>query len=105
VRYFDPLKRRAGVPDDVAALVDKLTADSVSLTLVNVNQIEPRTVTVQAGGYAEHQFTSVQFNQTRRQIDRPFVNVRLEPGCGARLVFEMVRYAHQPTLVHPWDRD
>ena len=89
----------------MAALVDKLTADSVSLTLVNVNQLEPRIVTVQAGGYGEHQFTSVQFNKTRREIDHPFVNVRLEPGCGARLVFEMTRYANQPTLAHPWTRN
>jgi hypothetical protein len=105
VRYFDPVRRRAGVPEDVAALVDQLTADSMSLTLVNVNQLEPRIVTVQAGAYGEHQFTGVQFNSSRREIDHPFVNVRLEPGCGARLVFDMTRYANQPTLAHPWTRN
>src|SRR3989442_7250497 len=32
---------------------------------------------------------------------RSFIDVRLEPGCGARLVFQMARYANQPTLAHP----
>jgi hypothetical protein len=30
LRYFDPGKRRAGLPDDVAALVEKLTADQAT---------------------------------------------------------------------------
>jgi hypothetical protein len=32
------------------------------------------------------------------------VNVRLEPGCGARVEFRMKRYTNQPTLAQPWDR-
>lgn len=39
VRYFDPVARRAGIPDDVAALVEKLSADEVTLSLVNLNQL------------------------------------------------------------------
>ena len=35
-------RRRAGLPPDVAALVEGLTAGSTTLTLVNVNQTEPR---------------------------------------------------------------
>ena len=35
LRYFDPDNRRAGIPADVAALVEKLTADAVTVTLVN----------------------------------------------------------------------
>src|SRR5262245_1224936 len=62
LRYFDPDKRRAGLPEDVAALVEKMTADEVTLTLVNANQLEGRTVVVQAGGYGEHQFSSVSRN-------------------------------------------
>ena len=54
VRYFDPVRRRPGLPDDVAALVDSLKDDSTSLVLVNLNQTEPRTVIVQGGGYGEH---------------------------------------------------
>ena len=104
LRYFDPVRHRAGIPDDVAALVEKLTADEVVVTLVNVNQIEPRRVIVQAGGYAEHQFiTAVSGGQTVA-IDAPTVEVRLAPGAGEQLTFRMKRYANRPTLSLPWDQ-
>lgn len=104
VRYFDPVQRRSGPPEGVAALVEKLTADSVTLTLVNADRVEARTVVVQAGAYAEHQFRSVSWNGKSIPVYHPFVTVRLEPGSGARLVFQMKRYANQPTLAQPWDR-
>ena len=43
LRYFDPEKRRSGLPEGVAALVEKLTSDSVTVTLVNTNQLEPQS--------------------------------------------------------------
>jgi len=102
LRYFDPVRRRPGLPQDVAALVERMNADSVTVTLVNVNQVEPRELTVQAGGYGEHQFTSVLQGDSERDIDASDVTVALEPGAGARLVFSMRRYANQPTLSLPW---
>ena len=104
VRYFDPVGRRSGVPEGVAALVEKLTDDSVTLTLVNVNQTEARPVMVQAGGYGEHQFESVTVDGKTTAIDHPYLTVRLEPGSGSRLHLKMRRYTHQPTLAQPWDR-
>ncbi len=59
LRYFDPDRRRAGVPEDVAALVETLSDDGAVVTLVNTNQVSARTVTVQGGGYGEHQILSV----------------------------------------------
>lgn len=103
-RYFDPGKRRSGLPEDVGALVEKLGADSATLTLVNVNPIEPRTVVVQAGGYGEHHFDSVTFGGKSTAIDAPVMTVRLEPGAGSRLEFKMKRYANRPTFAYPWDR-
>ncbi|WP_410962864.1 hypothetical protein, partial [Salmonella sp. SAL4446] len=47
VRYFDPDRRRAGVPEDVAALVSAISDTRTSVTLVNVNRSQRRTVTVQ----------------------------------------------------------
>jgi hypothetical protein len=103
-RYFDPAARRAGLPADVAALVEKLEADAATVVLVNVDAVEPRTVTVQAGGYGEHRFESVEIGGKVQPIGGPLVNVRLEPGAGARLRFRMARYVHPPTLAQPWDR-
>ena len=104
VRYFDPERRRAGIPEDVAALVDKLTAEETSLTLVNLNQAESRTVIVQGGAYGEHQCMSVLLNDKEIPVNHPFFTVHLVPGAGSRLTIKMKRYANQPTLKHPWDR-
>jgi hypothetical protein len=103
-RYFDPAARRAGLPPDVGALVEKLAADSATLTLVNINSTEPRTVVVQAGAQGEHQFESASLAGKTTKIGGPLVTVRLDPGCGARLEFQMSRYRNQPTLAQPWDR-
>jgi len=59
LRYFDPQRRRAGLPQDVAALVDSWGPDSLTLTLVNVSPSMARSVIVQGGAYAEHQIVSV----------------------------------------------
>lgn len=102
LRYFDPVARRAGIPLDVAALVDSLTPDSVGVTLVNVNQLEGRAVVVQAGGYAEHEFTSATLDGREISIKGPKFTVRLAPGAGSRLKFAMRRHVNQPTMQFPW---
>lgn len=103
-RYFDPERRRSGLPEDVGALVEKLAADSATVTLVNINPGKGRTVAVQAGGWGEHQFESAAIGARTTPAAAPVVNVRLEPGCGARIVFRMVRYRNRPTAAQPWDR-
>ncbi len=114
LRYFDPLRRRAGVPEGVAALVERMSADEVTLTLVNVNQLQPREVVLQAGGYGEHEFVSLQGDGAGgeeeqaaaavRPVNAPTLSVRLAPGCGGRVTLKMRRYVNQPTFAQPWDR-
>ena len=102
VRYFDPDRRRAGLPTDVAALVERLDAASTTLTLVNVNQLEPRSVLIQAGGYGEHQFTDVTADGKTSPVHGRHLLVRLDPGAGTRLVLGTRRYVNTPTLDSPW---
>jgi hypothetical protein len=104
VRHFDPTTRRAGLPEDVGVLVESMTAAETALVLVNLNATESRTLIVQAGGYAEHQFTAVVQDGREVNVDRPDVAFRLAPGSGARIVLKMRRYANAPTLAFPWDR-
>jgi hypothetical protein len=103
-RYFDPVNRRAGLPEDVGALVEKLGASSASVQLVNVNPLEAREVVVQAGGYGEHRFDAVTVDGKTVRVDGPVLTVRLEPASGTRLDFQMTRYANKPTFAFPWDR-
>jgi hypothetical protein len=104
LRYFDPVRRRAGLPEDVAALIEKMTAGETTLTLVNISQLEARTVVVQAGGYGEHTVTTVTAGETKVPVEAASFAVRLAPGAGIRLVLGMKRYVNPPTLGFPWDR-
>ncbi|MBM3784089.1 MAG: hypothetical protein FJW30_06990 [Acidobacteria bacterium] len=96
LRFFDPAGSRAGLPESVAALVEKLTADSVTFTLVNLSQARTRRVTVQAGAYGEHEFVE--------PFSGPTIDVEIAPGAGQSLTLQMKRYANQPKAAFPWQR-
>ena len=106
VRYFDPDARRAGVPQGVAALVEQMSDDTVTLQLVNVDPVHPRRVVVQAGAYAEHAFGQVEMGTDALEApgDGTHFTVELAPGAGGRLVIGQKRFAGQPTFAFPWDR-
>ena len=101
--YFDPQRRRPGVPPDVAALVERVTADGVSVHLVNLHPTEAREVIVQAGAFGEHRFTSIRRQGDASTVDGKLFHVRLRPGAQGRLDIGMVRYAQQPSYARPWD--
>lgn len=105
LRYFDPMRRRAGIPEDVAALVEQMTGEFVTVTLVNVNQSASRELVVQAGGYAEHQFDSIEWNGQTVALNAREFQIRLEPGAGAKLRIKMRRFVNQPTTAFPWERN
>jgi hypothetical protein len=102
LRYFDADARRPGVPQDVAALIDTLTADTTGVTLVNCSPTESRTVTIQGGAYGEHQILTVSDGGAAKPVNARAFTVRLAPGTGARLQLKMKRYANPPTLDFPW---
>ena len=104
LRYFDPDNNRAGIPADVAALVERLTAEAVTVTLVNTGQVSSRRVTDQGGAYAEHEFGSVTLNGESVEVKDSTFEVNIAPGCGARLEVTTNRYANTPTLAFPWRR-
>ncbi|MCP4311570.1 MAG: hypothetical protein GY790_09940 [Bacteroidetes bacterium] len=102
VRYFDPENRRAGIPEDVAGLVTGIDGEITRLSLVNINQIEARTVILQTGAYGEHQCEWVKVNGEEYRVDSRSFTVRLAPGAGAELEINAERYVNQPTLAFPW---
>jgi hypothetical protein len=104
LRYFDADRRRPGLPEDVAALVERLTGDEATLTLVNVSQLQPRSVIIQGGTYGEHQITAAEVAGERTNLNASQVKVDLAPGAGAKLTLRMQRHANQPTLTLPWRR-
>jgi len=105
VFYFDSERKRPGLPPGVAALVDKVAPDEVSLHLVNLEASRARSVIIQAGAFGEHQFTSVRHNNQTIPICRKFFQVHLRPGAGARMDIGMKRFAHRPAYGFPWHDD
>jgi hypothetical protein len=99
--YFDPVRRRPGLPEDVAALVEKLEDSSTSLVLVNLNQSDARDLIVQGGAYGEHMCEEVVTEDRTTLVHGPNFRVRLAPGAGGRLTIAMKRYAGTPTLAQP----
>jgi len=104
LRYFDPVLRRAGLPPDVGALVSRIAAGSVTVTLVNLNPVEARDLTVQMGAYGENQATSISVGGRTAAVNAPTFDLRLAPGAGETLVIGVKRLVYQPTLRFPWGR-
>lgn len=104
VRYFDPVKRRAGLTKDVGALVSKIDPDGITLTLVNTNPLEARSITVQAGAYGEHHFETVEIAGKAESVDGRDFTVHLKAGSGVEMRIGMRRFTHQPDLAFPWNR-
>ena len=109
VRYFDLDETRPGLPEDVAALVDKVESDTVGLQLANTSPTETRTVLVQAGAFGQHRFETVHYvgGDTRRElaVDGKYLSVELQPATSIRLDVGLRRFVNQPTYAFPWHRD
>jgi len=100
LRYFDPARKRAGLPENVAALVSRISDTGTTVTLVNLDKT-PRTVVMQGGAYGEHRIESVAVNGKATRVNSRSIEVRLAPSAGATLVLTMKRYAETPTERFP----
>src|SRR5439155_9891190 len=102
VRYFDPVRRRAGLPENVGALVERISEGEVTLQLVNLDPVGAKVAVVQGGAYAEHQIARVRSTSVETAVDHSHFTVRLAPGAGTRLTLSIRRYVNQPTFAFPW---
>ena len=104
LRYFDADEHRPGLPADVAALVSHLDADSATVELVNTSPSHPRRLTVQAGAFGEHSFTTATVLGDGAQtvdVDDSRFQVELPAGRSITLRLNMRRYAHAPSYAQP----
>ena len=131
LRYFDPQRRRPGLPLDVAALVESLADERAVLHLVNLHPTQEREVLLQAGAFGEHSFTLVAYQQRRPisaeeagaghahatlyqqtvqgQLEDRTVAVQgrhftvcLQAGAAIRLDLGMERFVNKPSYALPW---
>jgi len=127
LRYFDVETRRAGLPPDVAALVEGLKADRTLVRLVNTSATQARTLRIQAGAFGEHRFTEARFQQRtsewpgglggyagtysaepvlREEVVLPLpdnhLEVQLPPGSELCLDLATQRYVNEPSYAQPF---
>jgi len=123
LRYFDAQRRRPGLPRDVAALVEQVSAESIRVRLVNLSGFEEREVILQAGAFGEHTFVEARYDaissdypgaqtayaapplQTKEEhieVNGRYLAVGLPAGCEITLTLTMQRYAQQAGYGMPW---
>jgi hypothetical protein len=102
--YLDPARKRPGIPPDIAALVDRVAPDGISVHLVNLHPSLSRRVILKAGAFGEHEFTEVGHGGESLAVNRGFFQVYLRPGATGRLEITMKLFAHRPSygLPAPW---
>jgi hypothetical protein len=105
VRYFDPQRRRPGLPADVSALVDELSADRLGLQLASLSSNTTREVIIQAGAFGEHAFTEIEVvddsHEKTVRVDSKYFRVCLPPHSTVRLKIGYRRFVNQPAYAHP----
>lgn len=127
VRYFDAQRRRPGIPQDIAALVEVIEAEHIIVRLINLSVFETRDVIIQAGAFGEHQFDAVEYEErtspypgnqgptgyaapelTRQtqtmDIGDHLLRVIMPPATEIRLRLRVSRYVNSPSYRLPWDR-
>jgi hypothetical protein len=106
--YHDPVRRRPGLPEYVAALVDGISNTHANLQLVNTDPVAPHPVLLQAGAFGEHEFTqatvTVAAGVSQQVVGNRHLRVELGPGARVQLKLNMKRFAHTPAYgVPPYD--
>ena len=103
--YHDPVRRRPGLPEGVAALCDDVRCDAVGLTLVNTDPVNARPVLIQAGAFAEHAFGEGTVDDGSGPqsvaVDGAHLAVHLGPGARARIELGLRRFVNQPAYRVP----
>ncbi len=103
VRYFDRQRRRPGLPEDVAALVEAIHPQGIKLRLVNLSPSQRRELTLQAGAYGEHRFTTVKVSgaDQAQDIQSSSLAVDLPPATEICLEVGWQRFVNEPSFALP----
>lgn len=127
VRYFDVERRRPGLPEDVAALVEKIEPEYIVVSLVNLSVFKARDLLIRAGAFGEHHFTHASFEQRTSDypgvqgpggyaapplettgqtldIDDSLIRVQMPPATEIRLTLGIRRHVNTPTYEIAWER-
>jgi len=107
VRFFDGELQRPGLPTDIGAIVDSLTATTIGMKIANTSTTTSRSLVVQAGAFGEHRFISVvveldSCDSERHEIGSKWFEINLGAQAGATLTFTVERYVNTPSYETPF---
>ena len=123
LRYFDLSRKRPGLPQDTAALVERLEANRTVVRLVNLSPFETRDMLVQGGSFGEHRFTAVQYTHRTSEypgateayaappvtedarsvsVEGSHVRVVLPPATEITLDLGTAPFVNEPSAALPW---
>ena len=127
IRYYDAARRRPGLPASVAALVSSIDPAATVVDLVNLDPEQDRTMTVQAGAFAEHAIEAVRYTacpdrswigglydyghseptviEQHVQVGGPWLTVRLPASTRIRLTLTLALRTRNPSYATPFDGD
>ncbi len=103
IRWFDAEGQRPGLPPGVAALVHRIDAEGIGVTLVNTDARTPRWVIAQAGAFGEHDFLTAEQEGEALPINGRWLGIDLAPGAQAELRLRMARFVNAPGYGTPFD--
>lgn len=106
VRHFDTGKGRPGLPQDVAALVEKIDEEALTIRLANLDTKRSRDMAILGGVYGEHRIERarrvVEGDEDSRELaldGEGRAVLQLEPGEMARVELRLERYGRRPRYV------
>ncbi len=107
VRFFDGDQQRPGLPSDVGAIVDSLSATSIGMKISNTSTTTSHSLVIQAGAFGEHRFTCVEIkldsgSSQKHQIESKWFQIDLGVQAGATLIFTVERYVNSPSYETPF---
>jgi hypothetical protein len=127
IRYYDADRRRPGLPASVAALVSSIDPAATVVDLVNLDPEHDRTVTVQAGAFAEHTIRAVRYTacidpswlgtlydyghgepivtERHARVRGPWLTVGLPASTQVRLTLTLALRTRPPSYATPFDDD
>jgi hypothetical protein len=84
--------------------VHRVDAEGITVELVNLSPDTARTLTIQAGMFGEHTFTTATQEENETSVNGSHLTLTLAPGAAGTVRLGMNLYQNQPAYAFPWQR-
>lgn len=101
VRWFDMDRRRPGLCEGCAALIEAIDPAGYTVTLVNTD-VHAHNLALQGGAYGEHEILSVTGEGQSIAPHGKWAGITLTPGTVVTLRVDLKRWANPPSFDEPF---